>query len=150
MPSVNGIPSDGEWFLAEAEGAASVIRARQDLLPRALDSGLTQRVVVTWRCRAPLESGLPSEADYEEIAQFEELLVRFLEHGAILAFVITEDGGANLNFYTSSQDWFLERLADALTDELMMRIELSGEEDPDWSEYQAVLEAAGKGRPPSL
>jgi len=93
---MNGIPSDGEWFLAE--GRSSMIRARRNLLPLAAHSGLTERVVVTWRCRAPLELGLPSEADYAELAQFEELLVRSVQHGAILAFVITGDGCANLNF----------------------------------------------------
>jgi hypothetical protein len=142
MSSVNGIPSDGEWFLAE--GTFSMIRARQNLLPLALESGLTERVVVTWHCRSPVD-GLPSETDYVEIAQFEELLVRFLEHGAILAFVITRDGCANLNFYTSSTEWFVERLNEALCDKSAMPIELSGEEDPEWSEYKAVLEATGMG-----
>ena len=122
-----------------------MIRARRNLLPLAVDSGLSERVVVTWRCRAPLDSGLPSAADYEELAQFEELLVQFFEYGAILAFVITRDGSANLNFYTSSQDWFLERLNDALADKPVMPIELSGAEDPDWSEYRDVLEAIGMG-----
>ena len=143
MPDVNGIPGDGEWFLAA--GRSSMIRARRNLLPLAVDSGLSERVVVAWQCRAPLDSGLPSAADYEELAQFEELLVRFFEYGAILAFVITQDGSANLNFYTSSQDWFLERLNDALADKPVMPIELSGAEDPDWSEYRAVLEAIGMG-----
>ena len=145
MASVNGIPSDGEWYLAE--GRSSMIRARQNLLPLAAESGLTERVVVTWRCRAPLPSGLPSRADYAELAQFEGLLVEFLEYGAILAFVITQDGTANLNFYTSSEDWFLERLNDALADKPAMPIELSGVEDPEWSEYRAVLQAIGKENP---
>ena len=70
--------------------------------------------------------------------------MEFLEYGAILAFVVTQGGTANLNFHTSSQDWFVERLNDALGDKPAMPIELSGVEDPDWSEYQAVLDAIGK------
>ncbi len=143
MASVNGIPSDGPWFLAEGED--TMIRARQDLLPRALSAGLEQRVVVTWRCRNPLGNGLPSEDDYREIKEAEALMVSFLEEGAILAFVVTRDGGVNMNFYTSDTDWFLERFNEALDDKPPLPIELSGEHDPDWEEYRAVLRSCGVG-----
>jgi hypothetical protein len=143
MHLVNGIPADGEWFLAQ--GRSSMIRARQGLLPQALTSGLDQRVVISWQCRAPLESGLPSEADYAELREFESLIVAFVEHGAILAFVITQDGAVHLNFYTTSTEWFLERLNEALVDKPPVPIELSAEPDPDWMEYAAVLRATGAG-----
>lgn len=141
MGSVNGIPSDGKWFLAK--GKTSMIRARQDLLPAALGAGLNERVIVTWQCRNPLASGLPSSTDYAEIKEFEGLIVRFLEDGALLAFVLTEDGAVNMNFYTSDTDWFVERLNEALEDKPVQPIELSTESDPQWTEYQAMLEATG-------
>ena len=141
MGSVNGIPSDGRWFLAK--GKTSMIRARQDLLPAALGAGLNERVVVTWQCRNPLSSGLPSNTDYAEIKEFEGLIVRFLEDGALLAFVLTQDGAVNMNFYTSDTDWFVERLNEALEDKPVQPIELTSESDPDWTEYLAMLEATG-------
>ena len=141
MGSVNGIPSDGKWFLAK--GKTSMIRARQDLLPAALGAGLNERVVVTWQCRNPLSSGLPSNTDYAEIKEFEGLIVRFLEDGALLAFVLTQDGAVNMNFYTSDTDWFVERLNEALEDKPVQPIELTSESDPDWTEYLAMLEATG-------
>src|SRR5262249_24138231 len=114
MHYVNGIASEGQWFLAQ--GTAVMIRARQDLLTVGPESGLSERVVVTWQCRAPIEIGLPSESDYKEIAEFEEILVAFVEEGAILAFVVTQDGCVNLHFYTANSEWFLERLNEALAD----------------------------------
>jgi hypothetical protein len=141
MASVNGIPSDGPWFLAK--GKTSMIRARQDLLPAVLGAGLNERVVVTWQCRNPLSSGLPSNTDYAEIKEFEGLIVRFLEDGALLAFVLTEDGAVNMNFYTSDTGWFVERLNEALEDKPVQPIELTAESDPDWAEYRAMLEATG-------
>ena len=148
MGSVNGIPSDGMWFLAK--GKTSMIRARQDLLPAVLGAGLNERVIVTWQCRNPLSSGLPSNTDYAEIKEFEGLIVRFLEDGALLAFVLTEDGTVNMNFYTSDTGWFVERLNEALEDKPVQPIELTTESDPDWSEYRAMLEAAGmSGKPGS-
>lgn len=68
----------------------------------------------------------------------------FVEEGAILAFVITQDGCANLNFYTASSEWFFERLNEALADKPPVPIEITAEEDPRWSEYLAVLEATGR------
>jgi hypothetical protein len=141
MASVNGIPSDGMWFLAK--GKTSMIRARQDLLPAVLGAGLSERVIVTWQCRSPLSSGLPSNTDYVEIKEFEGLIVRFLEEGALLAFVLTEAGAVNMNFYTSDTEWFVERLNEALEDKPVQPIELTSESDPEWSEYRAMLEAAG-------
>jgi len=141
MGSVNGIPSDGKWFLAK--GKTSMIRARQDLLPAVLGAGLNERVVVSWQCRNPLSSGLPSNTDYAEIKEFEALIVRFLEEGALLAFVLTEEGAVNMNFYTSDTGWFVERINEALEDKPVQPIELSTESDPDWSEYRAMLEATG-------
>ena len=141
MGSVNGIPSDGMWFLAK--GKTSMIRARQDLLPAVLGAGLNERVIVTWQCRNPLSSGLPSNTDYAEIKEFEGLIVRFLEDGALLAFVLTEAGTVNMNFYTSDTGWFVERLNEALEDKPEQPIELTAESDPEWSESRAMLEAAG-------
>jgi len=141
MGSVNGIPSDGKWFLAK--GKTSMIRARPDLLPAVLGAGLNERVVVSWQCRNPLGSGLPSNTDYAEIKEFEGLIVRFLEEGALLAFVLTEDGAVNMNFYTSDTGWFVERLNEALEDKPVQPIELTSESDPDWTEYRAMLEATG-------
>jgi hypothetical protein len=143
--NVNGIPVDGEWLLGQGPGV--MIRARQNLLPLALHAELSERVVVTWTCRAPLDIGLPSKADYAQMAEFEALLVGSTQEGAILAFVVTRDGAANLNFYTRDTEWFLERLNEAFADKPPMPLTLSGEDDPEWSEYAAVLDALGAKDP---
>lgn len=120
-----------------------MIRARQDILARLPAASLSTRIVLSWSCRASLEMGLPSREDYGEITAFEETLINFLQEGAILAFVFTSAGIVEYNFYTSDQEWFLERLNEALADKPPVPIEISAEEDPDWAEYRSLMEAVG-------
>lgn len=144
-PVVDGIPSDGSWFRADGGPAdqPTMIRARQDILALLPAASLSTRIVVSWSCRAPLETGLPSPDDYEEITDFEETLVAFVEEGAVLAFVITSAGTVAYSFYTSSQEWFLERLNEALADRPTAPIEIWAEQDPDWMEYRSLMQAVG-------
>jgi hypothetical protein len=144
---VEGIPGDGAWFSAEggAKDRPTLIRARQDILPLLPVPALSSRIVLSWSCRSPIEAGLPSAEDYEEIASFEETLLSFVEEGAILAFVVTSGGIVEYNFHTSDQDWFIERLNEALSDKPPMPIEISAEDDPDWTEYRALMDAVGLG-----
>lgn len=141
---VDGIPSDGPWFRAEggSEDAPRMIRARQDILGLLPAPSLTTRVVVTWACRAPLNVGLPSASDYDEINDFEDSLVNFVQEGAVLAFVFTTSGVVEYNFYTSDSDWFVERLNKALSDKPSVPIELAAKDDPDWTEYRSLMRAA--------
>jgi hypothetical protein len=145
MPVVDGIPSDGSWFRAEGGTAhqPTMIRARQDVLARLPAASLSTRIVVSWSCRAPLEMGLPSSDDYEEISAFEETLINFVQEGAILAFVFTSAGIVEYSFYTSDQEWFLDRLNEALADKPPVPIEISAEDDPDWTEYRSLMQAVG-------
>jgi hypothetical protein len=120
-----------------------MIRARQDVLARLPAASLSTRIVVSWSCRAPLEMGLPSSDDYEEISAFEETLINFVQEGAILAFVFTSAGIVEYSFYTSDQEWFLDRLNEALADKPPVPIEISAEDDPDWTEYRSLMQAVG-------
>lgn len=144
---VDGIPTDGQWFLAQGgtREEPTIIRARSDILSLLPAESLTMRVVVSWTCRAPNEFGLPSSDDYGEIAAFEETLVSYLEEGAILAFTYTTGGVVEYNFYTSDTEWFLERLNEALDDEPPMPIEIRAEDDPDWEEYRSLMGAVAAG-----
>ena len=145
MPVVNGIPSDGPWFRAQGElhGSPLMIRARQDLLALITDCDLPIRVIVKWKCRAPLSLGLPSPDDYHEISAFEESVMSFLEGGAILAFVLAHDGVVEYNFYTRDSAWFVGRLNDALADKPIVPIDLTSEDDSDWTEYRSLLRRVG-------
>ena len=48
--------------------------------------------------------------------------------------MFTSAGIVRYNFYTSDQEWFLERLNEALADKPPVPIEISAEDDPDWTE----------------
>lgn len=120
-----------------------MIRAREDILGLLPAPALTTRVMVSWMCRAPLESGLPSSDDYDELGDFEGTLVNFVEEGAILAFVYTTEGVVEYNFYTSDSEWFLERLNEAMSDKGDVPIEITAESDADWSEYRTLMSAVG-------
>ena len=140
---VDGIPSDGQWFLAQGgtPEEPTIIRARSDILPLLPAESLTTRVVVSWNCRAPNAFGLPSSDDYGEIATFEETLVSHLEEGAVLAFTYTTAGVVVFFFFLCVFEWFIERLNEALDDKPPMPIEIRAEDDPDWEEYRSLMEA---------
>jgi hypothetical protein len=144
---VSGIPSDGTWFAAQGgtPGQPTMIRARKDLLAHLPASDLSTRIVLSWSCRAPLPSGLPSNDDYEELGSFEETLVRFVDEGAVLAFVFTRGGIVEYSFYTSDSGWFMERLNEALADKPVVPIDVAAEDDPDWAEYRSLMRAVGLG-----
>lgn len=144
---VEGIPGEGAWFSAEGgpKERPTLIRARQDILPLLPVPALSSRIVLSWTCRAPIEVGLPSADDYEEITAFEDVLMSFVEEGAILAFVFTTGGIVEYNFYTSDRDWFIERLNEAFADKAPVPIEISAEDDPDWTEYRSLMSAVGLG-----
>jgi hypothetical protein len=141
--TVSGIPSDGTWFTALGGGSEhpTMIRAREDILGLLPAPGLTTRVMVSWSCRVPLTSGLPSPDDYDELGDFEGTLINFVEEGAILAFVYTTEGVVEYSFYTSDAEWFLERLNEAMSDKGDVPIEIVAEQDPDWSEYRLLMGA---------
>jgi len=147
--TVGGIPGDGTWFtaLGGARDRPAMIRAREDILGLLPAPSLTTRVMVSWTCRTPLESGLPSPDDYDEIGDFEGTLVNFVEEGAILAFVYTAEGVVEYNFYTSDSEWFLERLNEALDDKAGVPIEITAEEDADWGEYRTLMQAVNRADP---
>jgi hypothetical protein len=142
---LDGIPTDGPWFRAEggSDDAPRMIRARQDILGLLPAPSLSTRVVVTWACRDPLNVGLPSASDYDEIKDFEDSLVSFVQEGAVLAFVFTASGLVAYTFYTSDSDWFVERLNEAMSHKAALPIELAGEDDPDWAEYRSIMKAVG-------
>src|SRR5690349_21817355 len=144
---VAGIPSDGPWFRAEGGSAdqPTMIRARQDLLEYLPTAGLATRIVLSWNCGAPLESGLPSSEDYEEIGAFEERLVGVVGEGAVLAFVFTGGGTVEYNFYTSDSGWFMDRLNEALAGEAVVPITIGAEQDPEWAEYRSLMRGVGLG-----
>jgi hypothetical protein len=124
-----------------------MIRAREDILGLLPAPALTTRVIVSWTCQAPLESGLPSRDDYDELGDFEGMLVNFVEEGAVLAFVYTTEGVVEYSFYTSDAEWFLERLNEALSDKGDVPIEIAAEQDPDWSEYRTLMQAVDGAEP---
>jgi hypothetical protein len=140
---VDGIPSDGQWFLAQAGTREEpiMIRARSDILPLLPAKSLSMRIVVGWSCWSPNQFGLPSSDDYAEITAFEETLLSHLEEGAILAFTHTTGGVVEYNFYTADTEWFLDRLNEALEDTPPVPIEIGAEEDPDWTEYRSLMQA---------
>ena len=149
MSTLSDVSSDEPWFVAQGEwhGQPVMIRARDGLLANASAANFPIRVVIEWACSSPHSSGLPSEADYSQISAFEEAVVNFLCEGAILAFVVTHSGSVTYNFYTSDEDWFLERLNEALSDKSVVPITLSAYNDADWSEYRSLLEGCGREDP---
>ena len=108
---------------------------------------LSTRVTLSWNCRAPLDIGLPSNDDYEEIGAFEETLIAAVDEGAVLAFVFSAGGIVEYSFYTSDSNWFMDRLNEALADKPVVPIEIAAEEDPEWAEYRSLMRAVGLDGP---
>jgi len=139
------VPSDGPWFRAEGqlEGSPTMIRARQDLAHLFPVPGFGTRIEVRWTCQSPGEDGLPSPSDYEAISAFEHRVVGGLGQAGVLAYVFAHRGVVEYTFYCSGVAPFIDHLNEVLEDQPAMPIEISGEDDPDWTQYRELLNACG-------
>lgn len=108
-----------------------------------IDTGFyNQRMDIIWAYNPASENLLPDEADLDLMEQVEEALADMLEQDnqTVLAFSFTGDNEKWWAWYTNDVDIAAERLNIALAQFEPLPITISVEEDPEWDEYNGVLE----------
>jgi hypothetical protein len=143
IPSAN----TDAWTIAEGErdGLPSLLRFRPNLKKCLGDPRFSRRLQVTWTCQRS-NTGMPSPEESDSMKPMEDRLVEALEESdaGVLAFVFTQGGTRTWNFYVAESADLGGLINHALADLPPLPIELSIEDDPEWSElaqlYESVLD----------
>lgn len=140
------VNENDSWTAAEGENNGNIFLLRfRPHLQRFIETGkYDKRLIITWSYESIDSSLLPSESDLEFMEEVENSLVEILENDveAVLAFVYTCDNEREWNWYIKDKEETIKRLNKALSEFDKLPIELTMEEDKDWSEYKFVLEGA--------
>lgn len=136
------------WFGSEGnlDGLPTIIRGRDSMF-NFFESGLyNHRIEITWTFNEKHETGLPSNAESEEMRKFEDAIVESVESDlqSVLVAVFTWNNTRTWFYYTKSSEEFNTRINKALSEfEEKLPIELSKTVDSNWNEYKEILNGCG-------
>jgi len=140
------LEENDRWLGLEGEhdDLPFLLRVRPQLQP-FLDTGdYPHHLTVRWPYDSDNNEGMPSDETLELLEEVEDTLQEAFEHDlqCILAFVYTGHHHHEWHFYTRDVAETGERLNEALGEFDELPLELSAEEDPEWSDYKGVMEGA--------
>jgi hypothetical protein len=133
------------WISLEfsTDGGLPVFVKFRPYLQNFIDTGFyNQRMDVIWSYNSPDETLLPHETDLDLMEQVEEALTDIMEEDnqTILAFSFTGENERWWAWYTTDVDIAGERLNAALAGFDELPITITANTDPDWDDYNGVLE----------
>jgi hypothetical protein len=145
---MNPISADNDaWNVANGTNPdkPSVLRYRPNLQERIADPAYGSHLTIIWPYDSDNKSGMPNDLQNIELGNFEDTVVDALDSSdlAILAFVFTCAGQREWHFYVSDVGAVGQAINEALAGQPVLPIELTVEDDPEWSEYQEVLRGCG-------
>ena len=125
-----------------SRGKSVLIRYRPNLEKFLGDARYPKLLTIAWQYDELNSSGMPSSEQSDEMRIFEDLVQSQLDQDgtAILAFVHTRSGIRRWNYYISDTDAVGARINEALSDRPGLPIELSVEDDAEWSEMRLLLD----------
>lgn len=128
------------WVVSEGEsteGVPNVIRLREDLPSDADKARLKILIIITWKYDLNESGAMPSDEEIEKMELFEDLM----DEGVVetgfgrLVTVFTGDGMREWQFYTHSEDAFMEKLNQTLVGEEVFPLEIDVFDDENWDGY---------------
>lgn len=132
------------WSVAEGEndGIPFLLRFRPHLNDFIETRRYSKRLTVLLPYDSDNDSLMPTDEQTELFRNIEDALVDILESDvqAVLAFVYTGQNQKEWHWYSTDINETGKRLNDVLSNFDRLPLELSAEDDPDWSEYNSVLE----------
>jgi hypothetical protein len=131
------------WSAGEGgnDGTPFILRFRPYLQDFIATGQYNKHFIITWPYDSNNTSLMPDEAELELMTAVEDALVNIFEHDVqcVLAFVYTGQNQKDWHWYSNNIEETGNRLNTALAEFDELPIELSSEDDPDWTEYNAVL-----------
>lgn len=141
------ITFENEWFTANDDnnGVPVVLQGRSTLNHLI---GLTSHptlIRLVWKLEAAGSHGLPSDEEAARMEQFEGAVMPALEAEKICIFycIYQHEGHKEWLAYCSNIEAAEEILNVTLMDHDEYPIELFEEQDPEWSDYKAMMEGTG-------
>lgn len=116
-------------------GHPIIIRHLSELPAWVHQAQFPNLIAVSWSFKSP--TGMPSSTDKAQMNDLEEAVSAAVEkeHIGILTMVVTGNGVCEWQFYARSHDEFMGTLNKALAGKPRFPIELSLQQDPQWSAY---------------
>ena len=141
------ITFEDSWFTANDDnnGVPVVLQGRNSLNHLIGLSSHSTLIRFVWKFEPAGAHGLPAEAETERMERFEKAVMEALEAERVCIFycIYQHEGVKEWLAYCSSVDAAEEILNVALMDHEEYPIELSEEEDPEWSDYKSMMEGTG-------
>ena len=133
------------WVCAEGTNDNNIpylLRFRTELQNFIDTENYNTRLDITWDYVSDKDNLLPSLVDLELMEKIEDALIEGWEGDfqTILTFVYTGVNERLWTWYTKDSGVALERLNNTLANFSKVPIRIAAENDPEWSEYIAVLE----------
>jgi Family of unknown function (DUF695) len=130
-------PTVDVWATAKStrrsDGWLTVWRFAKELNPNFNRSSQPYRFIIVWKYQA--ERGIPVKEEHDRMNAMEHALD--WDSFATLALVSTGDNLREWTYYARSEDEFMERLDEALADDMEeFPIEIHSAHDPEWSMYE--------------
>ncbi|MCW1717508.1 DUF695 domain-containing protein [Pseudoalteromonas sp. A3] len=132
------------WNIADKKvnGTVGLIRYRPELHFLLGHTNYPKKLTIFWDFEQSNSSGLPSDAQIEEMRQFEDAIVPVLDDDrlAIFVFTYTFNGTREWHFYTNDISSVGERINSALSKFAKLPIEMQVETDERWSKLREVYD----------
>ena len=129
---------DMAWTLASGEADDHVFLLRYCQLPAGFPRmRFPVRLNVFWQVADPTPEGLPTPAEGDDMAAFEERIVAAIASGgvAVLPLVLTGRGEREYVFYARSAEDFLQCLTAMPQEAEPYPLDIHEDEDPGWDYY---------------
>jgi hypothetical protein len=120
----------------KSTGRVMIFRYIRDFAPQFLRSDYPDRVIIVWQYQSA--SGMPQQAERENMDRLEDLLSSKLEAASLatLALVSTGENMREWIYYTKSEADFIAQLNSALGNKEPFPIETHAAPDPEWKSYE--------------
>jgi hypothetical protein len=139
-PPLSELPRESSWQVKQGqyEGRPLLVRLNMSVEPFRGHPELSHQIGIAIPFRAPDEQGMPSEAEFEELNQIEDLLFDALEIAtrSIVVAVITTKGMREFVIYAREPAEIRERLL-ALKARITSahEVQMISRPDPSWSTF---------------
>jgi hypothetical protein len=134
---------EASWTVATADddGMPLLFRIRNQPPPFARKDQFPHLFAVSWAYEPGDDHGMPSEGEYAQMNELEDLLETALEdtEQAFLTVIVTGNAVREWQWYARAPERVMELVNEALGELEPFPVEFSIQDDPEWSGYERFL-----------